>query len=81
MGLALKVLNFSYLLIRKIKRKQPYLFPIEKCKGRANEFCVGIVYSFKLQPFQVIFTSRSRKCKNSRKTVYANDIQLIYRVM
>ena len=42
-----------YFPIRKLKRKQPHLFPLGKWERRANEFCARIVYSGKLQPSQV----------------------------
>ena len=43
----------------------------------------GNVYLGKLQPSQVVCTSRSSryKIRSSRKTVCANDIQRFYRVM
>ena len=37
----------SYFLIRKLKRKQHYLFLLDKWEERTNEFCVGNVYSGK----------------------------------
>ena len=44
---------------------------------------LGIVYSGKLQPCQVVCTPRSSRCKiaSSRKTVCANDIPRFYRIM
>ena len=52
--------------------------------GKKNKrFFVGIVYSGKLLLSQVVCTPRSRryKIRYSRKTVCANDIQRVYRVM
>ena len=72
-----------YFLIRKLKQRKPYLFPLDKWEGRTNEFCVGIVYSGKFERPQVVCTPCSKRYKSrySRKTVCASDIQQVYRVM
>ena len=45
--------------------------------------CFRIIYLGKLQPSQVVCTTRSSRCKirSSRKTVCTNNIQRFYRVM
>ena len=54
-------------------------------RERAIEFFVGIAYLGMLQPFQVVCTPRSRRCKIFDyvylKSVCANDIPRVYRVM
>ena len=71
-----------YFPIRKLKRKQPYLFPLDKWERRANQFCVRIVYSGKLQPSQVFCTHVVGDVKlDAQEKLCANDIQRVFRVM
>ena len=74
--------GFSCFLIRKLKRKQPYLFTLDKREKKQMDFDWNCLLG-KFQPSQLVCTPCSKRCKVrcSRKTVCANDIQQFYRVM
>ena len=73
--------NLYYFLTWKPKRKQPYLFTLDKTEEKQMDFDWNYLFD-KFQPSQLVCTRRSERWKIgcSRKTVCANYIQRVYRV-
>ena len=71
-----------YFLIRKLKRKKPYLLTLGKKNEKQMDFNWNCLLG-KFQSSQLDCTPCSKRCKIrcSRKTVCVNDIQQVYRVM
>ena len=71
-----------YFLIRKRKQKERYLFILDKREEKQMDL-IGMVYwasPSRLRSF-LHHVVRDIKLKCSRKTVCANEIQQVYRVM
>ena len=90
--LRISCVRSSYGLIRKLKRKKPYLFTLDKREEKQMDFDWNCLFGKSqpsqlvvgtFQPSQLVCTPRSRRCKIrcSRKAACANNIHWVYRVM